>query len=468
MGLFEVAGPYRRGQAVDRVVGHRDRFVFGVEHAHRRHRAEDLFAADGHRAGGTHEQRGLHEGAAGDRATAAATHGHLRALALALRDAGQHVALLLVADQRAHRGGRVERVARAVGHRCAAYETLDEFVMDLTLHQQARAGVAHLAGVVVDATDRALHRGVQVVQVGEEDLRALAAGLQRNAFHVRLPGVTEQQFAHGRGAGERELGHVRVQRQRLAGLDTHSVDHVEHARRAARLDEQCGQPQARHRGLFGRLEHDAVAGGQDRRDLPHRHQHRVVPGRDRAHHAQRLVHDQVQRGRVGVGDRAFDLVDAFGKVADRPQHFGNVDVQHVADRLAHVQCFEQRQFVGVPLHQVGESKQHVHARARRQSAPAAVAPGRQRTRDRGIDVGRLAPGHLRQHAAVGRIDAVEGLAGYGRHMAPVDEQAGGGAQFFGPLGPLLVRVRAGHAWPGALGWVPDGRGAPISASSSVG
>ena len=428
VGLLQVACPHRCSQPVDRVVRQRDGLVHGVERGHGCHRAEHLFARDAHLAGGPDEQGGLDKRAARDGRHRLAAHGQLRPFVLPARNACQHVALVRVARQGPECGGRIQRVARAVRHPGARDETPHKLVVDAALHQQPRAGIADLAGVVEDATDGAVHRGIEVVQVVEEDLRALAAGLQRHAFHVRLPGITKQQLADGGGAGERELDHVRVQRQRLAGFRAQAVDDVEHPRRAASLDKQLRQPRARQRSLFGRLEHHAVARRQDRGDFPDRHQHRVVPGRDGADHAQRLVQDQVQRRGVGMCHRPLDLVDAFREVADRLEHFRQVDLEHVADRLAHVQGFQQGQLVAVGVDPVGEAQQDVHARARRQAAPAAVVPGLHATGDRGVDIGCLAPGHFGQDTAVGRIHAVEGFAAHGRHMPSVDEQPGGDRQ----------------------------------------
>lgn len=65
-------------------------------------------------------------------------------------------------------------------------------------------------------------------------------------------------------------------------------------------------------------------------------------------------------------------------------------------------------------------------------------PGLQRVRHCGIDIRRLAPGDLFEHAAIGRIDTVEGLATQGRHVPPVDEQAGGERQARCGCRPLLA------------------------------
>ena len=110
----------------------------------------------------------------------------------------------------------------------------------------------------------------------------------------------------------------------LPGHLADAVHHVEHAGRAARFDEQFGEPQAAHRRLLGGLQHHGVAGGERGRDLPRGHQQRVVPRRDGADDAERLAQHQVHDAGFGVRDRAFDLVDAFGHEADGVDHRGQV------------------------------------------------------------------------------------------------------------------------------------------------
>ena len=76
--------------------------------------------------------------------------------------------------------------------------------------------------------------------------------------------------------------------ERLAGLDAEAVDDVEHARRQ-QVADQLHQQHDRGRGLLGRLEHDGVAGGERRGELPGGHQDREVPRDDLADDAERLV-----------------------------------------------------------------------------------------------------------------------------------------------------------------------------------
>ena len=117
------------------------------------------------------------------------------------------------------------------------------------------------------------------------------------------------------GTGEGDLGDALAGGQGLAGLPAEALDDVEHARRQQVADEFQQHADAQ-RGLLGRLEHHAVAGGQRRGQLPGGHQQREVPRDDLPDHAQRLV-DVVGHGAVvDLGGGAFLGADAAGEVAE--------------------------------------------------------------------------------------------------------------------------------------------------------
>ena len=139
---------------------------------------------------------------------------------------------------------------------------------------------------------------------------------------------------------------------------------------SAGLDEQFGEPQAAHRRLLGGLQHDRVAGRERGRDLPRRHQQRIIPRRDRADHAERLAQHQVHDAGFGVGDAAVDLVDALGHELIVSTTAGRSIDDHVGDRLAHVERLEHRELLGVLVDQRREAIQDFHARARRELRPA--------------------------------------------------------------------------------------------------
>ena len=278
----EVARPDAGREAVDRVVRDLDRLVRAVELDHRGDRSEDLLARDRHVVLDAREERGIHVGALLELRGRVAAELELRAFLAALLDHAEHALLVAVRDERTHVGVRVERVARLEGVLAELDEALDEFLADRAVDEQARARVADLAHVRVDAAIRRRHRAVEVLDVGHEDLRRLAAAFERDLLHVRLSRVLQDQLADGGRAGERDLADVLVQRERLAGFLAEAVHDIEDARRAAGFDEELREPQAAERRLLGGLQYDRVAGRERGRDLPGRHQERVVPGRDRA------------------------------------------------------------------------------------------------------------------------------------------------------------------------------------------
>jgi ParB family chromosome partitioning protein len=240
-------------------------------------------------------------------------------------------------------------------------EEVDEIVVDLLLHHDARAGVADLALIAEDAVDGVGGRLVQVGGVAHDDLRGLAAAFGGDPLHVGLAGIDQHQLADLDRAGDADLVDVHVQAERLADLLAHAVDDVEHAGRAARFHEQLGHKVGRQRRLLGRLQDHGVAGGERRRHLPRRHHQRVVPGHDGADDADRLPQDHLELAVRGVGDVAVDLVDRLAEELQGLRRSRDVAVQHVGDRLAHVEHVEQREFQGVVLDQVSEPVEHVHA-----------------------------------------------------------------------------------------------------------
>ena len=80
--------------------------------------------------------------------------------------------------------------------------------------------------------------------------------------------------------------------ERLADHRAAAHHEVEHARRARRRATRISASAQAHAGhQIGRLEHDAVAVGERRRDLPRGDRDREVPRRDEADDADRLARD---------------------------------------------------------------------------------------------------------------------------------------------------------------------------------
>ncbi|MNT15919.1 hypothetical protein D3C72_1509990 [compost metagenome] len=121
------------------------------------------------------------------------------------------------------------------------------------------------------------------------------------------------------------------------------------------------------------------------------------------------------------GDFIVDLVDGFGGPADRVSGRRNVDAHGVADRLAHVEGFEQRQFFLVGQDQIGEANQDALALSRGQIDPNAGFESAACDGDGGIGIGFIGAGDVREETAIYRADAFKRRAAGGCAVLTVDE-----------------------------------------------
>src|SRR5262249_4298585 len=142
-------------------------------------RSEDLLACDAVGVRDVVEDRGLDEVAALEALRMHAIAAN-RQLGFALADllVLADTIELFAADERAHLRVPIERPAdrdrlRLLDHR------LDEPIVDWTLDQDAAAGGADLALIEEHAEECTLDRVLEI-RIGEEDVRRLAAELERN------------------------------------------------------------------------------------------------------------------------------------------------------------------------------------------------------------------------------------------------------------------------------------------------
>ena len=171
------------------------------------------------------------------RASATARDG--RALLLRALDRGQDHVVLRPADHRADLRVEVGRVTDSQRRRTVD-EAVDERVVDVVVDEEARARFAHLALMEEGAEERAVDGDVEV-RVGADDVRRLAAELERHLLDGR--GRGGEDLAAGRGRpGERDLVHVGVLDQLDPGVDAVTGDHVEHAAWAAARSRRSRVP----------------------------------------------------------------------------------------------------------------------------------------------------------------------------------------------------------------------------------
>ncbi len=119
-----------------------------------------------------------------------------------------------------------------------------------------------------------------------------AGQLQRGRRQVGGRGLRHL-APHGGGAGKHQVIKRQRGHQRRGGRV--ALDHAELVGRKELRHQAC-QLRRRVRGEFAGLEHDAVARCQSVYDRRQGQLHRVIPGGDHTHHAQRLALDPAARG----------------------------------------------------------------------------------------------------------------------------------------------------------------------------
>ncbi len=177
--------------------------------------------------------------------------------------------------------------------------------------------------------------------------------------------------AGGGRAGEGDLGDALAGGQRAAGFGAEAVDDVQHAFRQ-QVADQFGKHEDADGGLFGGLEHDAVAGGERRRDLPGGHQQREVPGNDLADNAERLMEVIGDGVVVDFRDRAFLRAEHASVVTEVVDRQGHVGIGRLADRLAVVEGFDQGQGGEIVFDPVGDLEQDARTVGGGRAAPGVL------------------------------------------------------------------------------------------------
>ena len=272
------------------------------------------------------------------------------------------------------------------------------------MHQQARAGAAHLALIEEHAVDQAFDCPVQI-GVSKDDEGRLAAQLQAQLLATAGGAAPDGAPYFGR-SGEGDLGDARMRHDGLAHRAV-AGDDVDHARRQSHLDAQLTEQQGRERSLLGGLEDNRIAAGQRRGDLPGQHQQRKVPRHDLADHAQWYMLRP-------LGGQQLRPAGVVIEVAHRQRH---INVAALADGLAVVQRFEHGKQTRMLLQAAGQGIQELGTLVPAQRSPCwpgglGRLHGSINFLDRGLR-------NLGQGLAVGRVDA--GKVVPARHPFAVDE-----------------------------------------------
>lgn len=253
--------------------------------------------------------------------------------------------------------------------------------------------------------------------VGEDDVGVLAAEFERDLLD-RVGGGARHLRTAGQAAGEGDEVDVGVLGQAGADGVAGAGDKPRDTGREPGLGQQTEQGDGGQRGDLARLDHEGVARGEGRSDLPTGLQERVVPGRDQRAYADRLVHDDaVDVGRPGVHHAPAALAHhEIGEVAEGVGDAVDVDAP-LLQGLARVTAFEQPELLAVADQEVCDAAQQGGALGDGGVRPGALVEGAARGGDREVRVPLVT---LRDHGERLGIGGVEDLARRaGERRAPI-------------------------------------------------
>ena len=192
---------------------------------------------------------------------------------------------------------------------------LHKLVVDCRFDQKSRAGDADLAGVPEYGPGCDFRRLIEIRSIGEDDIRRFTTKFKVNALEIGPGSIIEKPAAGGTGAGENQSVDIHGEPKGFADNGAGASHDVQDAIGKTCFGCKLGNSKKRQGRGFGRLEHDAVAGCEGRRELPGSNHQRKVPGNDGADHANGLAMNEREHVLGGWCDFAINLVDGFSEVA---------------------------------------------------------------------------------------------------------------------------------------------------------
>ena len=209
-------------------------------------------------------------------------------------------------------------------------------------------------------------------------------------FHPRPNGTGDAH--HGRGV----VNHHRPTRVTI------TVDHVEDTRRQELGGDLGHEGCGRGRGV-ARLEHDGVAGGEGRSELPHSHHHRIVPRRDLGADPDRFAPDEAGHPAHVLGScLALEMSGGSCEEADLIHHRRDLFTASERNRLAGVGHLARNQLLGAGLDGIGDPEQCERSLRWRRFLPFLERAGR--SPHCPVDIGRTRQRRLGILLARGRVD----------------------------------------------------------------
>ena len=255
----------------------------------------------------------------------------------------------------------------------ALHQGVDELIVQGLFHDDAGACGADLAGVEEGAIEGVVHGNVEV-GIGEDDVRVLAAELERSALDG-LRRILGDDLAGDQATGKGDHVYIRVLGERVAAVSASAGDEVAYAVRQTALLEGDHE---QHRGVWGELrllEDEGIAGSQGRADLPGDLQQRVVPWGNQATDADGLGIDAGAQVGILRVDHAAGLV--LGQGAEVLEGVG--DVIHIAQRflvaLAGISGLGLREKLLVLADEIGHADDELATLGGRGIGPLAVIEG---------------------------------------------------------------------------------------------
>ena len=169
--------------------------------------------------------------------------------------------------------------------------------------------------------------------------------------------------------GQRNHADLLVPGERVADRFPATKQHVQNARREDIFCQLCQLQRGQGRDLRG-LNHHAVPCRQRGGQLPGGHHQRVVPRRDRGHHAHRIAANH-RRVAVKVLARCQTVQAAGGpgKETENVDHRRNFIPQRAVQRLAAVEGLEPGKRLTVRFNRIRQLQQALGAGFRRRLSP---------------------------------------------------------------------------------------------------
>lgn len=287
---IEILAPDAGREAVIDGVGDLDRFLSGVEGEDGKNGSEHLLARDRHPWRHLGENGRRHE-LTHTKIQRTTAMGDFGAGALCRRDVAGDLVEVLRRDDRADLCRRVEGIAdlHMLGERRHARH---DIAGDGLVQDQPRAGIAALAGIEIGAEHGRVDEGVEV-RIREDDLRVLAAELQRDLLQC-LRRIGHRQLTNAGRAGERNHVDVGMRRHDRADLGARAGHDIDDAIGNTGFLQDFTEHDRRARCQLRWLDHAGAARGQREGQLLADDQEREVPRRDDRDDTDRLAQHDTQ------------------------------------------------------------------------------------------------------------------------------------------------------------------------------